>query len=70
VSLVYVDLEISLSPRACEVLSEILFTQLRPGFDGSANSELRTLAAELAARARNVQHFRRVEQPPATDWLG
>lgn len=67
-SLVYVDLEISLTPRACEVLSEILFTNTEIGFDGSASSELRSLAAELVARARNVQHFRKVEEK-TPDWL-
>jgi hypothetical protein len=69
VSLVYVDLEISLTPRACEVLSEILFTNTDIGFDGSASSELRTFAAYAAACARNVPHYRHVEKP-AEDWLG
>jgi len=69
VSLVYVDLEVSLTPRACEVLAEILFTNTDIGFDGEASSELRTLAAYAAACARNVSHYRRVEEP-AKDWLG
>lgn len=68
-SLVYVDLEISLTPRACEMLAEILHASVPNVFDGSVESELKTLAAELSARARNVHHFRRVEQP-AVDWLG
>lgn len=67
-SLVYVDLEISLTPRACEMLAEVLFAGVPRTDGGDAESELLSMAALCAARARNVQHFRKVEEQ-TPDWL-